>query len=108
MNHNQYNAKEILDPRTHAVGSIIETYKKYTHLINVLPAMGYGNKQINELEETINKVDCDVVISGTPIDLKRIININKPIIRIRYDVGDETSKELEIMAESFLMKNNLL
>lgn len=104
----KYNAKEIIDPRIHAVGSIIETYKKYTHLTNVLPAMGYGKKQINELEQTINKIDCDVVISGTPIDLKRIININKSIIRIRYDVGDETSKELEIVVESFLMKNNLL
>lgn len=104
----KYNAKEIIDPRSHAVGSIIETYNKYTHLTNILPAMGYGKKQINELEQTINRIDCDVVLSGTPIDLKKILNVNKPIIRVRYGVGDETSKELEDIAEGFLRTNNLL
>lgn len=104
----KYNAKEIIDPRNHAVGSIIDTYNKYTHLTNILPAMGYGRKQINELEQTINRIDCDVVLSGTPIDLKKILNVNKPIIRVRYGVGDETSKELEDIAEGFLRTNNLL
>jgi len=102
------NAREIVDPRGYAVGSIIDTFKKYPHLTNVLPAMGYGQKQISELEQTINKIDCDVVVSGTPIDINRVLKINKPIIRIRYGVGEETTKELEIVAHNFLKENNLL
>lgn len=95
-------AKEIIDPRPFAVGSIVETFKKYTHLSKVLPAMGYGKEQIKELEETINRCDADIVVSGTPIDLNRIINVNKPIVRVRYGVGKETEKELEHIVEEFL------
>ena len=95
-------AKEIIDPRPFAVGSIVETFKKYTHLSKVLPAMGYGKEQIKELEETINRCDADIVVSGTPIDLNRIINVNKPIVRVRYGVGKETEKELERIVEEFL------
>jgi len=95
-------AKEIIDPRPFAVGSIVETFKKYTHLSKVLPAMGYGREQIKELEETINRCDADIVVSGTPIDLNRIINVNKPIVRVRYGVGKETEKELEHIVEEFL------
>jgi len=102
------NVKEIIDPRSFAVGSIIETFDKYTHLTNVLPAMGYGKKQISELEQTINNTDCDVVISGTPIDLNRILKANKPVVRIRYGVGKETTSELEHIVEDFLKTNNLL
>ena len=76
------NAREIIDPRSYAVGSIIETFEKYNHLTNVLPAMGYGKKQISELEQTINNTDCDVVVSGTPIDITRVLKANKPIVRI--------------------------
>ena len=75
---------EIVDPRTFAVGSIVDTFDKYTHLTNVLPAMGYGKKQMNELEKTINNSDVDVVVSGTPIDITRVINPKKPIVRVRY------------------------
>jgi predicted GTPase len=67
---NDNNAGEIIDPRNFAVGSITETFNKYNHLTNVLPAMGYSKKQISELEETINNTECDVVVSGTPIDLR--------------------------------------
>ena len=63
--------RKIIDPRPFAVGSIKETFEKYGHLTNVLPAMGYGKKQIKELEQTINRSDCDLVLSGTPIDLSR-------------------------------------
>ena len=100
-------AKEIIDPRPFAIGSIVETFKKYTHLSKVLPAMGYGKEQIKELEETINRCDADIVVSGTPIDLKRIINVNKPIVRVRYGVGKETEKELEHIVEEFLSKAKL-
>ncbi len=98
----EHNAGEIIDPRSFAVGSITKTFEKYSHLTNVLPAMGYGKKQISELEETINNTDCDVVISGTPIDLNRVLSSKKPIVRIRYGVGDQTAKELETIVNNLL------
>jgi len=98
------NAKEIVDPRPFAVGSIVETFKKYPHLSKVLPAMGYGREQIKELEETINGCDADIVVSGTPIDLNRILNVNKPIVRVRYGVGRETERKIEEIVEGFLEK----
>jgi predicted GTPase len=98
----QYGAKTIVDPRPFAVGSIIDTFEKYPHLINVLPAMGYGKKQIKELEQSINNTDCDVVISGTPIDLTRILKTKKPVVRIRYSVGDKTAREIEALLLRFL------
>ncbi|MEA2055267.1 MAG: cyclic 2,3-diphosphoglycerate synthase, partial [Candidatus Thermoplasmatota archaeon] len=94
-------ASEIVDPREFAVGSIINTFNKYTHLTSVLPAMGYGAKQVKELEETINNIDVDVVVSGTPIDLNRVLKADKPIIRVRYEVGTETAKELEEIVNDF-------
>ena len=100
-------AKEIVDPRPFAVGSIVETFRKYPHLSKVLPAMGYGKEQIKELEETINRCDADVVVSGTPIDLSRILNVNKPIVRVRYGVGKETEEEIEKIVEEFLERMNL-
>ena len=99
-----WGAKEIIDPRSFAVGSIIKTFSKYPHLSNVLPAIGYGKKQIRELEETINKSDCDIVISGTPIDITRVLKTNKPVVRIRYGVGEETGKELEKIVDAFISK----
>jgi predicted GTPase len=98
------NAREIIDPRDFAVGSIKETFNKYNNLTKVLPAMGYGKNQIIELEETINNAKCDVVISGTPIDLKRILKVNKPIVRVRYGVGEETSNEFEKIVNNFISK----
>jgi predicted GTPase len=91
--HNQ--AAEIIDPRHFAVGSIKTTFQKYNHLKRVLPAMGYGMKQINELEETINNTDADAVIIGTPIDLRSLININKPATRVTYSM-DEKSAQIVI------------
>jgi predicted GTPase len=99
-----WGAKEIIDPRPYAVGSIVKTFEKYTHLSNVLPAIGYGKKQIRELEKTINNTDVDLVISGTPIDITRVLKTSKPIIRIRYGVGEETAKELEKIADEFIGK----
>lgn len=90
----KYGALEIVEAKPYAVGSIKDTYKKYTHLSAILPAMGYGEKQMQELEETINRVDCDVVVSGTPIDLTRIIKPNKPVVRVRYDLQEIGSPTL--------------
>jgi len=99
-----YNAKEIIDPKPFAVGSIKNTYKKYPHLINVLPAMGYGDKQMRELEETINASDCETVIIGTPIDLGRLLSIKKPTVRIKYELDEQGPLKLETILEEFLQK----
>jgi len=104
----EYGAKKIVDPRPFAVGSIVDTFEKYKHLTNVLPAMGYGKKQIKELEQTINNTDCDVVVSGTPIDLTRVLKSSKPMARIRYNVGEKTAHELEILIDRFLKSKKLL
>lgn len=93
----RYGAGEIVDPRPFAVGSIRETYEKYPDTGTILPAMGYGDKMTKDLEDTINAMDVDLVISGTPIDLTRIIKINKPIQRVRYElqeIGEPTLKTL--------------
>lgn len=91
----KFGAKEIVDPRPYAVGSIRETYQKYPAIGTLLPAMGYGKKQIKELEVTINSTDCDLVIVGTPIDLGRIIQINKKLIRVKYELQEIGKPDLE-------------
>jgi predicted GTPase len=101
----KYGASEILDPRPFAVGSIIDTYKKYNHLDKILPAMGYGKKQIKELEETINKSDSEVVIIGTPIDLTRVMNIKKTAVRVTYELQEIGKPNLEDVLDEFISKN---
>jgi len=103
----KYGAAEIIDPRPYAVGSIIDTYKKYNHLDQILPAMGYGEKQMKELEETINNTDADLVIIGTPIDLRRVIKINKPAVRVRYELQEIGEPTLEQVIDDFLKKHNI-
>jgi predicted GTPase len=93
----RYGAAEIVDPRPFAVGSITETYKKYPTTGNVLPAMGYGDKQIAELEQTIKNADVDLVVIGTPIDLSRVLKIKQPTQRVRYDlqeIGKPTLRDI--------------
>jgi predicted GTPase len=97
----------IIDPRPYAVGSIKDTFEKYSHLEDVLPAMGYGKKQIHELEETINAADVDAVVIGTPIDLGKLIKINKPSTRIRYDLQEIGRPNLEDVLKDFVKKHNL-
>ena len=91
----KYGAKEIVDPRPYAIGTIKDTYTKYPEIGTLLPAMGYGKKQIQELEDTINAVDCDIVIIGTPIDLSRIIKINQKSIRVKYELQEIGKPNLE-------------
>jgi len=91
----KYGAKEIVDPRPYAIGTIKDTYTKYPGVGTLLPAMGYGKKQIQELEDTINAVDCDIVIIGTPIDLSRIVKINKKSIRVKYELQEIGRPDLE-------------
>jgi predicted GTPase len=92
---NRFGAAEIIDPRPYAVGSIKATYEKYPTTGNVLPAMGYGDKQIRELEKTISAVDCDLVLVGTPIDLKRVLKIKQPSQRVRYELQEIGQPTLE-------------
>ena len=98
----KFGAKELIDPRPYAVGSIVEAYKKYTHLGPILPALGYGEQQIRELEETINRAPCEVVVVGTPIDLRKLIKIDRPAVYVRYELQEVGSPNLrEILEERF-------
>lgn len=91
----KFGAKEIIDPRNYAVGSIEGVYKKYPHIGAILPAMGYREQQIKELETTINKVPCEAVIVATPIDLKKIVDIKKPSVRATYKLKEISKPDLE-------------
>ncbi len=90
-----FGASLIVDPRPWTVGSITETFKKYPGIGTLLPAMGYGHDQMKDLEDTINRVECDVVIIATPIDLNRIIKINKPSVRVKYELEVISSPNLK-------------
>jgi len=98
----KYGASEIIDPRPYAVGSIKKVYEEYTHLGSVLPAMGYGKEQIKELEETIRRAECDLVVTGTPIDIRRVINVDKPVLRARYELQEIGKPDLKDVIEKFL------
>lgn len=103
----RFGASEIIDPKPHAVGTIKETYEKYGHIENILPAMGYGEQQLKDLEATVNSIDCDAVIIGTPIDLSRVIQINKPHTRVHYDLAELGSPNLEEALEQFIKDHQL-
>ncbi len=97
----------IVDPRPFAVGSIKDTFEKYYHLENVLPAMGYGKKQMEELQQTINKSDVEAIVIGTPIDLNRVIKIDKPSVRVKYDLQEIGKPDLEDILTEFVKKQKL-
>ncbi len=84
----KYGAEALVDPRPWAVGKLAETFDKYPDIGQILPAMGYGEEQMKDLETTINKVECDAVVIGTPIDLRRVINIEKPSVRVTYKLQE--------------------
>jgi predicted GTPase len=97
----KYGAANIVDPRPFAVGSIADTFRKYNHLDRVLPAMGYGQKQVDELTQTIDKVECEIVIGATPIDLGRVVKTNKEILRVTYDLEEIGSPDLREVLKDF-------
>ncbi len=103
----RFGAKELVDPRPYAVGKLIETLDRYTHIGTLLPAMGYGEQQLRDLEETINKTDCDSVIIGTPIDLSRVININKPYTRVHYELEEVGDLSLNVIVDDFIKEHRL-
>ena len=95
-------ASEIVDPKPYAVGSIAETYKKYPNSGQILPAMGYSDQQIADLEATINATPCDVVVEGTPIDLTRILKVNKPIAEVTYELEELEPGVIEQMVKKVI------
>ncbi len=97
----KYGAKELVDPREFVVGSIAETFKKYPQIGKLLPAMGYGEKQIKELEDTINKSNADLVIVATPIDLTKVLRLNKPSLRVFYELQEIGTPTLEDVLRDF-------
>jgi len=98
----KFGAAELVDPRPYTVGTITETYEKYPEIGILLPAMGYGSKQIKDLEDTINKTECDLVIIGTPIDLRKLITINKPAVRVSYELQEIGKPDLAETLKKFL------
>ena len=102
----KYGAREIIDPRPFAVGSIKDTYQKYPLIGTLLPAMGYGEKQIKELEKTINNSDAEIIIIGTPIDLSRVMKVNKKYVRVKYELQEIGKPDLmELLQKHFWDKN---
>ncbi len=91
----RYNAAEIIDPRPFITGTLKETFEKYPNIGALIPAMGYGEEQIRDLELTINNTDCDLVLFATPIDLPKLISINKPNLRVRYEYKDHSEPTLK-------------
>ncbi len=91
----QAGAASLVDPSPYAVGSIRDTYAKYPNAVGILPAMGYGEAQVAELAETIRRTPCDAVVIGTPIDLRRVLKIDKPAVRVRYDLREQKPGALE-------------
>jgi predicted GTPase len=97
-------ASSLVDPRPYAVGRIKETFQTYPDIGTLLPAMGYGKQQVSDLEKTINATPCDVVVIGTPIDLNRIVKINKPSVRVTYELQEIGTPNLQMVLEEFVKK----
>ena len=104
----KFGASELVDPRPFAVGKLAETFEIYPNIGVLLPAMGYGDEQLKDLETTINNTDCDTVVIGTPIDLSRIINIKKPSTRVFYYLQEIGNPNLNDILEDFVEKHKLL
>jgi predicted GTPase len=101
----RYGAKELVDPRPFAVGTIADTFRHYPDIGTLLPAMGYGDQQVEDLRETIARSDADVVLIGTPIDLRRVVEIDKPAMRVTYRLAERGSPTLvDILAERGLIE----
>ncbi len=100
----KYGAAELVDPRPYLVGELKDTFASYPEIGSLLPAMGYGAQQVKDLEATIAQVDCDLVVIGTPIDLRRIVKIDKPAVRVRYDLQEIGEPTLQSVLEDFFAK----
>lgn len=103
----KYGAAELIDPRPYTVGKLKDTFNIYPNIGTLLPAMGYGEEQLKDLETTINNTECDSVIIGTPIDLSRIIDIKKPYTRVYYDLQEIGEPTLDDVLNDFIKRHNL-
>ncbi len=103
----KFGCAEEIDPRPYTVGKLSETFQIYPNIGTILPAMGYSDQQLKDLETTINNTDCDTVIIGTPIDLNRIIKIDKPNTRVYYDLQEIGEPTLDGILKDFVQKHNL-
>ena len=103
----KFGAAELVDPRPYLVGRLRDTFRTYPGIGAVLPAMGYGAAQLKDLEATINRTECDAVVIGTPIDLKRIITIKKPSTRVYYNLQEIGKPDLVMVLDEFIRKQNL-
>lgn len=103
----KFGAAELVDPRPYTVGKLSETFEIYPEIGFLLPAMGYSEKQRKDLEDTINATECDAVVIGTPIDLNRIIDIQKPTARVQYDLQEIGKPDLNDVLDDFISEHNL-
>jgi predicted GTPase len=104
----KYGAAELVDPRPYTVGKLTKTFENYPEIGVLLPAMGYGEQQIKDLETTIANTPCDAVVIGTPIDLSRIINIKQPTVKVGYELQEIGYPDLKGVLRDFVKKHNLL
>jgi predicted GTPase len=104
----KHGAAELIDPRPYTVGKLSDTYKKYPEIGTLLPAMGYGEQQVRDLEQTIANTPCDAVVIGTPIDLGRVIKINQPTVKVGYELQEIGHPNLEEILKDFCKKQGLL
>ena len=94
----RFGAAEVVDPRPYATGELAETLAKYPKLERLLPAMGYGDKQIHELESALEAIPADVVLAATPIDITRVLSVSKPVVRVRYELEPVAGSVAEHLA----------
>ncbi len=104
----KFGAAELVDPRQYAVGKLAETFRLYPNIGTLLPAMGYGEQQVADLEKTIAAVPCDAVVIATPIDLNRIIKIKQPTVKVEYELQEIGQPDLEVILCDFLKKKGLI
>lgn len=104
----KFGAGELVDPRPYTVGKLSETFRIYPNIGTLLPAMGYGEEQVRDLEKTIENTPCDAVVIATPIDLNRIVKINKPTVKVGYDLQEIGSPNLSGILDEFVKKHNLV
>jgi len=104
----KFGAAELVDPRPYTVGKLSETFRIYPNIGTLLPAMGYGDEQVRDLEKTIENTPCDSVVIATPIDLSRIVKINKPTVKVGYDLQEIGTPNLTGILDEFVKKHNLV
>ena len=98
----RFKAKKIVNPRPYVVGSIKQVYKKYPQIGNIIPALGYGQKQIKELEKSINRIPADSIIMATPVDSRKFLKFNKPAVKVDYELKQKAGPKLELLLKKQL------